>query len=168
MICPYRAKTSVLKSAKGKEIEIDMVQLPPGDFLMGGMDGPTIHRVEITKPFMMATKPVTQKLYTIVMGKNPSSFKGDDLPVEKVSWFDAVAFCNPQMSSKSALRMRSRVKMYSLIITASVSVFPPKPNGNMHAGLAVWPFSRAGIWNQIFWKQDGTIKTQKEKLILLV
>lgn len=37
---------------------------------------------------------VTQKLYEAVIGKNPSSFKGSNLPVEEVSWYDCIYFCN--------------------------------------------------------------------------
>ena len=37
---------------------------------------------------------VTQALYEAVMGNNPSYFKGDDLPVENISWYDAIYFCN--------------------------------------------------------------------------
>ena len=43
--------------------------------------------------FMGATE-VTQAQYEAVMGENPSRFKGGDLPVEQVSWYDAIYFCN--------------------------------------------------------------------------
>ncbi len=45
-------------------------------------------------PFWISRYEVTQKVYETVMGKNPSYFKGEDLPVEQVSWFNAVEFCN--------------------------------------------------------------------------
>jgi formylglycine-generating enzyme required for sulfatase activity len=45
--------------------------------------------------FLMAETEVTQELYEAVMGSNPSDFTGDDQrPVEKVSWEDAIVFCN--------------------------------------------------------------------------
>jgi len=42
----------------------------------------------------MGKYQVTQKEYQEAMGKNPSYFKGDNLPVEQVSWYDAVEYCN--------------------------------------------------------------------------
>ncbi|MBN2858185.1 MAG: SUMF1/EgtB/PvdO family nonheme iron enzyme [Candidatus Delongbacteria bacterium] len=55
--------------------------------------GGTYEEVEIKK-FYIGIYEVTQKQWVKVMGTNPSYFKGDDLPVEKISWYDAVIFCN--------------------------------------------------------------------------
>ena len=53
------------------------------------------HPVKISRPFFLGIHEVTQGQYQAVMGNNPSNFKGsDDLPVETVSWLDAVGFCN--------------------------------------------------------------------------
>jgi formylglycine-generating enzyme len=51
--------------------------------------------IERVKSFMIADAPVTQKEYKEVMGETPSYFSGNlDNPVESVSWFDAINFCN--------------------------------------------------------------------------
>ena len=44
--------------------------------------------------YKMLNTEVTQKLYKSIMGSNPSNFKGDNNPVERVSWYDAIYFCN--------------------------------------------------------------------------
>lgn len=48
----------------------------------------------VISDFYMDRYEVTQKEWDRVMGKNPSQFKGDDLPVEMVSWYDAIEYCN--------------------------------------------------------------------------
>jgi len=80
----------------------DMALIPAGTFRMGNItDHPDgfererpVHEVTITRPFLMARTPVTQEQYEAVMGSNPSRFKGPDLPVERVTWYEAVEFCN--------------------------------------------------------------------------
>ncbi|MCY2987715.1 MAG: SUMF1/EgtB/PvdO family nonheme iron enzyme, partial [Planctomycetota bacterium] len=82
-------------------IGMQLILLPAGEFLMGSPDSESgsdaqekpQHRVRITKPFYLGVYEVTQAQYQKVVGSNPSSFKGESLPVEMVSWEDAVAFC---------------------------------------------------------------------------
>lgn len=52
--------------------------------------------------FYIGKYEVTQKEWTEVMVSNPSKFKGDTLPVETVSWYDAVEYCNKR-SAKEGL-----------------------------------------------------------------
>ncbi len=52
--------------------------------------------------FLMGKYEVTQELWQSVMGSNPSSFKGSNRPVENISWFYAVEFCN-KLSEKEGL-----------------------------------------------------------------
>ena len=73
---------------------------PPGTFMMGSPNDEnnryideTQHKVTLTKGFWMLETEVTQKQWKAVMGKNPISFTGDDLPVEMVSWNDCQEFC---------------------------------------------------------------------------
>ena len=84
-----------------KEImESRMVRITGGAFDMGDEE---TERHEVTVgDFLIDKYPVTQSLYFKVMGDNPSAFKGDDKPVEKVTCFDAVNFCN-KLSGSMAL-----------------------------------------------------------------
>jgi formylglycine-generating enzyme required for sulfatase activity len=50
------------------------------------------YRVKLTKGFWMGKYEVTQKQWTAILGTNPSHFKGDNLPVEEVSWNDVQRF----------------------------------------------------------------------------
>lgn len=82
-----------------------MIFVEGGTFQMGSNDGDSdekpIHTVTLND-FYMDKYEVTQKLYQDVMGTNPSYWKGDSLPVEMVSWYDAVEFCNA-LSQKEGL-----------------------------------------------------------------
>ena len=80
--------------------KMEMVWCPPGTFLMGSPDGErhrggyeTQHQVTLTKGFWLARTEVTQAQWRSVMGNNPSEHRGEDLPVEQVSWDDCVEFC---------------------------------------------------------------------------
>ncbi len=82
----------------GNGISLDMVAIPGGKFMMGLLlrieDNSANPQHEVTvQPFLMGKYPITQAQYQQVMGNNPSRFKGDKRPVEKVSWNDAVEFC---------------------------------------------------------------------------
>jgi formylglycine-generating enzyme required for sulfatase activity len=50
------------------------------------------HQVTFAQPFYMGAHQVTQAQWKAMMGDNPSHFKGDDLPVENVSWDDVQVF----------------------------------------------------------------------------
>jgi formylglycine-generating enzyme required for sulfatase activity len=84
----------------GNGIKLEMVAIPGGEFMMGapatekdsGESERPQHRVKISS-FYMGRYPVTQAQYEAVMGKNPSCFKGENLPVENVSWNEAQDFC---------------------------------------------------------------------------
>jgi formylglycine-generating enzyme required for sulfatase activity len=90
-------------STRANSIGSTFVRIPAGMFLMGSSpdDDEALscekpqHQVTISKPFELAIHTVTQGQYRAVTGQSPSHFDGDDWrPVEKVSWFDAVEFCN--------------------------------------------------------------------------
>jgi formylglycine-generating enzyme required for sulfatase activity len=75
----------------------NMVRIQGGTFQMGSDNGDSdekpVHTVTLSG-FYMGKYEVTQKEYQAIMGTNPSSSKGDNLPVTHVSWYDALVFCN--------------------------------------------------------------------------
>ena len=81
-------------------ISIDMVRVEAGTFTMGAtakMEEPWVnekptHQVTLTNDYYIGIYEVTQALWQTVMGNNPSKFKGDNLPVEQVSWYDCQEF----------------------------------------------------------------------------
>ena len=76
--------------------------IPSGTFQMGQSGGAdTVHQVTLTRNFWMDTTEVTQSDYLSLMGVNPSNFKGDlSRPVDSVSWFDAVLYCNARSKDR--------------------------------------------------------------------
>ena len=81
-------------------ISYDMVRVNAGTFTMGATsdmkdpfdDEKPTHQVTLTNDYYIGKTEVTQALWKAVMGNNPSDFKGDDLPVECVSWNDCKQF----------------------------------------------------------------------------
>ncbi|MEM1307954.1 MAG: formylglycine-generating enzyme family protein [Cyanobacteria bacterium P01_H01_bin.153] len=95
----------------GNDCDLEMVSIPRGAFVMGSPEDEPERNVERESPqhevavssFFMGRYPVTQAQWRAVAGfpqvnrslnTNPSRFKGDRLPVERVSWYDAVEFCD--------------------------------------------------------------------------
>jgi formylglycine-generating enzyme required for sulfatase activity len=89
---------------------LEMMRIPAGSFLMGSPEnelerstdeGPQ-HEVVLSQ-FFLAKYPITQAQWRVIaampqvnreLKADPSHFKGDDLPVEQVSWYEAVEFCD--------------------------------------------------------------------------
>ncbi|NQT39791.1 MAG: formylglycine-generating enzyme family protein, partial [Planctomycetes bacterium] len=76
----------------GGGVELDLVLIPAGSFLMGDDRAKPVHKVRITKPFYLGKYEVTQEQWEAVMGSNPSNFKGAKNPVEQVSWDNCQQF----------------------------------------------------------------------------
>ncbi|WP_111979907.1 SUMF1/EgtB/PvdO family nonheme iron enzyme [Algibacillus agarilyticus] len=88
--------------------------IPPGSFIMGSPqdevdrdDDEAQHAVSLTSGFWLAETTITQVLWQAVMGDNPSEFKGDNLPVENVSWLDSLKFCQ---------RINQQIKGFNLTL----------------------------------------------------
>ena len=90
-----------------------LARISAGRFLMGSPAGElgrnndeVQHRVTISRDFLIGTTAVTQEKWRRVMGDNPSSFStcGDNCPVENISWYEAVKFCNRLSDMEGLLR----------------------------------------------------------------
>ncbi|MDR1165534.1 MAG: formylglycine-generating enzyme family protein [Deltaproteobacteria bacterium] len=89
------------------------------------------HEVTITKPFYLGVHEVTQSEWQSVMGENPAYFRGNDLPIENISWDEALAFTR-------ALNRREGTDKYRLPTEAE------------------WEYSaRAGTTTDYFFGDDG-------------
>ena len=91
-------KTLIVPVKNGFNIEL--VKVESGSFVMGAtseIQNPyswekPAHKVILTKDYYIGKYEVTQSLWQLVMEKNPSSIKGEDLPVGNVSWNDCQLF----------------------------------------------------------------------------
>src|SRR5262249_37017037 len=117
---PGQTKLETITNSIGMKLTL----VPAGEFMMGSPavdseandDQKPQHRVRVTRPFYLGVTEVTQSQYEAVMRDNPSYFSsnggGRDKvagqptgihPVERVSWIDAVDFCN-KLSEKEGLK----------------------------------------------------------------
>jgi len=83
-------------------MKVEMIEVKGGTFKMGSdkmRHERPIHEVTVND-FEIGKTQVTQDLYVEVMKENPSPFKGDRLPVEYVSWYNAIVFCNKLSAMK--------------------------------------------------------------------
>jgi formylglycine-generating enzyme required for sulfatase activity len=105
--CQYGCTAGVCDPSSG--CPLGYVLVPSGTFTMGSpstepgrVTNETEHQVTISKSFCLKATEVTQGEWQALMGNNPSSFStcGTDCPVETVSWWDSVAYCNKLSSSQ--------------------------------------------------------------------
>lgn len=98
-----KSKTS--KFIKYAHNEVQMVYVEGGEFLMGSREGESdekpVHQTQV-ESFLIGKFPVTQELWESVMGYNPSYFLGKNKPVDFVSWYNVIEFCN-KLSEKEGL-----------------------------------------------------------------
>ncbi|NES75484.1 MULTISPECIES: bifunctional serine/threonine-protein kinase/formylglycine-generating enzyme family protein [Okeania] len=91
----------------GNGIKLEIVYIPGGSFLMGSpkneagrTDKENPQRQVTLQPFCMSKYSITQDQYLVIMGENPSYFKGGNRPVERVTWHNATEFCQ-RLSQKT-------------------------------------------------------------------
>jgi len=119
----YKKQAQFFPEDLGNGVILEMVKIPSGRFLMGSPEtenginkrhlGRPQHQVTV-KSFFMGKYPVTQAQWQAVatlpqvrhkLNPDPSRFKGDNLPVERVSWYQAVEFCD-RLSYKTGCTYR--------------------------------------------------------------
>lgn len=103
----------------GSNVTLDLVYIPGGTFLMGSSQGEGLeeekpqHEVTV-QPFFMGKYQVTQTQWKAIaslpkvnrdLQQDPSRFKGGELPVEQISWYDAFEFCQ-RLSRKTGKEYR--------------------------------------------------------------
>jgi formylglycine-generating enzyme required for sulfatase activity len=148
----------------GQTVQFSVI--PAGTYQMGAPSSDTessqnekpVHTVNITRPFLLSRHEVTQELYVSLTGTNPSSNSGNtSAPVERVSWFDAVSFCN-KLSDDEGL---SRAYDASNIMTlASPGYRLPTEAEWEYAARAGTTGSRYGTIGDIAWYAVNATSTK--------
>jgi sulfatase modifying factor 1 len=131
--------------------QIPMVSVPAGTFSMGSTAGYSnelpVHSVTLSS-YWISKYEITQAQYAEVTGSSPSYFTGDtSRPVEEVTWYDAVEFCNKLSSAEGYSQVytitgRSPATGYP-IASAAVSVDWTK-NGYRLPTEAEWEYAARG------------------------
>jgi formylglycine-generating enzyme required for sulfatase activity len=152
-------------------VAFDMARVPPGRFVDG--EGWSKRALLVSRPFELGVTLVTQALWRAVTGMSPSRYRGDDLPVEQVSWDDAQAFLG-QLEALGFLGFRlpteaewvwaarcgvptrwvgaDRFKPVATVnqyTTASVGGLPPSAAGALDLSGNLWEQLRDG-WSDAF------------------
>src|SRR5690606_9148036 len=114
--------------------------------------------------FKLSKFPITQEIYKAVTDENPSTFNGQRLPVETVSWIDAVNFCNALSESLG------KDKCYTIDLTTEKVILNSNANGFRLPTEPEWQYAcqagtkdiRHGELDEIAWFKDNSNNQTQE------
>nr|WSZ94893.1 formylglycine-generating enzyme family protein [Streptomyces sp. NBC_00857] len=135
----------------------EMIAIPAGRVTLSDRRTQRSWPVELA-PYRLAAVPVTQALYAQVTGARPSTAQGDRLPVEGVSWLDAVRFCN-DLSQREGLTPAYRLHADAEEVDRDASAdgyrLPTEAEWE-HAGRAGTTGARYGELDEIAWHRGNS------------
>ncbi len=148
---------TIKKNIDRKLIDDLFITIPSGTVEMRDDRTKEIWSAEIAS-FELSKYPVTQELYESITKENPSTFKGKDLPVETISWIEAVNFCN------KLSKILGKTQCYSIDLGTEKITMNSNANGFRLPTEAEWQYAcqagtkniRYGDLNEVAWFKDNS------------